>query len=161
MQLLHHALDIACFEFVQEARGRLVDFVKGAAAVVDAGEELAVVLVVLRLELGELSEGFCDAVVDDLDAVVEVGELVCLGVDVGGEDVLEDFGNIGVGIGVGSIVLLLLLGVGLLLVALLRGEDLLLLVLGRAGFVGLFARVRVGSGDDKAVDFERVGVLGA
>jgi hypothetical protein len=57
--------------------------------------------------------------------------------------------------------LLLLLVVGLLLVDLLGCEVLLLLVcVGGAVAIRLFAGVGVCGGDDELEDFERVGVLG-
>jgi hypothetical protein len=64
------------------------------------------------------------------------------------------------------VLLPLVLLVRLLFVTLLGGKVLLLLVLLLGvdvvllAQVGFFARVRVGSGHDELVDFERIGVLG-
>jgi hypothetical protein len=94
---------------------------------------------------------FGDAVVDDLYAVVQVGELVLLGTDAGSEDIVEHLRH---GLLAGG------LWVGLLFVDLLGGLVGLVLVGGVAVLVRLFARVGVCSGDDEFVDFERVGVFG-
>lgn len=166
MKLAYHAVDVAALEFVQQVGGVMVDFVEGVGAVVDAGKEIVVTLVLLRVEFFEQGEGFGDAVVDDLDAVVEVGELVGLRADAGGEDVVEEVGGsllllCLLGLLLLMLLVLLLLGVGLLLVTLLGSEVLLLLVLRGASLDGLFARVRIRGRDDEAVDFERVGVFGA
>lgn len=95
---------------------------------------------------------FGDAVVNDLDAVVQVGELVLLAADVGCEDILKHLWDVGVVAG-------LRLLVGLLFVDLLRGEVGLLLVPGWAVAVRLFTRVCVGRRDNEFVDFEGVGIF--
>jgi hypothetical protein len=97
-----------------------------------------------------------DAIVDDLDAVVQVGELILLAADVAGENIFEHLRDVGV-------VAWLLFLVGLLLMNFLRGEVGLLLVpcwAVVAGAIGLFARVGVRGRDDEFVDFKRVGVFG-
>lgn len=109
-------------------------------------------------ELGYLG----NAIVYDLDAVVEVGELVFLGADIGRDDIFEHLGD-GCLAGQAAVVLLLLaVLVGLLLVDLLGGEVGLGMVVGRwvALPVGLFAGDRFCGADDELVDFERVGVFG-
>lgn len=124
-------------------------------------------LVVIRRHLLDEVVQPVDLVVDDLHAVVQVGELVLLGLYVCREDVLDHLGDVGVD----GLVLLVralepvavdagrgldFLGLGLL-------GDLLLLVLGLALVgpgSGLLAGVGVGGGDEELVDFEGIGVFG-
>ena len=99
-------------------------------------EVVEAVLAVL-VHFGDEFVDFSDTVVDDLDAVVEVGELVLLAADVACEHVFEYLWDIVVTTGF----------VGLLFVDLLRGQiGLLLVIVGRciALAVGLLASYAVG-----------------
>jgi hypothetical protein len=156
VNLLHHVLEILGLEVAQDLHGGaldLLDVADGRGGAVVHGHD-AVHHVVEALFVGghhflDHLVDLGDAVVYDLDAVVQIGELVLLAADIGGEDVFEHLRDVGM---VDGLALL----VSLLLVDLLRGQVGLLLVLA----VRLFARVGVGGGDDEFVDFEGVWVFG-
>lgn len=170
--LVHHILEILTLQITQYLHCRAFHLFHVAdcscAPVVDghdAVHEVIPALLILRMNLFHQLGDFEDAVVDDLDAVVEIGELVLLGADRGCGDVFKHFGYVVLARGLAVLLLLLclVLLVRLLLVALLRSEVLLLLVLLGvcvAVLVWLFARVGVCSADDEFVDFEGVGVFG-
>ena len=94
--------------------------------------------------------------IDNLNAIMQIGKLVGLGIDAAGEDVrqhLRDFvegGRFSAGLGLLHSLLVLLL---LIVVVLLVLVDLV--------GVGFFAGGRTGGGDDELLDFEGIGVLGA
>jgi hypothetical protein len=157
VNLLHHILEILGLEVAQDFHSSALDLLHvadGCGGAVIHGHD-AVHHVVEALFVG--GDHFLNhlmhlsnTIIYDLDAVVEVSELVLLASDVGGENVFEHLRDVGVV--AGGLALL----VRLLFVNLLGGEVGLLLVL----VVGLFARVGVGGGHDEFVDFEGVGVFG-
>jgi hypothetical protein len=157
VNLLHHILEILGLEIAQDLHGGalyLLHVADGCGGAVVHGHD-AVHHVVEALFVG--GNHFLDhlmhlsnTIIYDLDAVVEVCELVLLASDVGGENVFKHLWNVGVI--AGGLALL----VGLLFVDLLGGEVGLLLVLA----IGLFARVGVCGGHDEFMDFEGVGVFG-
>lgn len=171
MHLVHHVFEVLGLEIAEDLHCGafyLFDVADGGCATVvngdDAGHEFVVIQLVLFVHFLEEVVDLEDAVVDDLDAVVEVGELVLLAADGARDGVLQHAWDAVLGGGGARSLVLLLSVVDLLPVCLLRGEVLLLLVLfgvGVALLIGLFARERVCGGDAELVDFEGVGVLSA
>lgn len=161
VNLLHHLLEVFTLEIAQNLHRRALDLLdianRRCAAVVNGHNAVHQVVVLLVVRACHVLDHFVnlgDAVVDDLDPVVQVGELVGLAADAAGQDVLEHLGHVGV---VRAALL-----VGLLRVALLRGHVGLFLVPGGLCIVlnvvfGLFC---VDRRDDEFVDFKGVGVLG-
>jgi hypothetical protein len=139
VNLLHHVLEVLGLEVAQDLHGGALDLFdvadcRGGPVVHghDAVHHVVVALFVSGHHFLYHFVHFGDAVVYDLDAVVQVGELVLLAADARRENVFEHLRDVGV---VGGLALF----VGFLLVGLLRGV-VLLLVPGAAA-VGLFARV--------------------
>jgi hypothetical protein len=171
MDLIHHILEILTLEIPQYLHRRALHLLHvtngGCTPIVnghDAVHKVVPTLFIFRMNFLYHLGDFKNAVVDYLDAVVEVGELVLLRADVCCGDVFEHFGYVVLARGLAVLwFLCLVLLVCLLLVALLGGKVLLLLVLLGvcvAILVWLFAGVRVCGGDDEFVDFEGVGVFG-
>ena len=154
MNLAHEVLEVLVLQVSQYLHGCSLDLFyvanRGSAAVVDgydAVHELVPALVVLLLDSLDRLGDFEDAVVDDLDAVVEVGKLVLLRADIACQDVFEHLWDVVLRGGGAVVLLCLVLLVRLLLVTLLDSTILLLLVV-LLGVdvvlllqVGLFARV--------------------
>ena len=174
---VEQVLEVLALEVAQRLHGRalyLLDVALDRADLVvhgrHAAHELVEAVVVVGCDFLEEVVEAVDLVVDDLQAVVQVCELVLLGLDVGGEDVFDHLRDVGVD---GLVLLLGALepvsvdagrGLGLPLVAVVWLRLLLLLLLALVAVLfpgaGLFAGVGVGGGDDEFLDFEGVGVFG-
>jgi hypothetical protein len=161
MYLAQHILEVLRFQIPLNLHVNPFDLLHVAehsgAAIIDghnALHELIEALRVLGVQTLEHVVDGANAVVDDLDAVMEIGELVLLGFDAAREHVLEHLLSLlGAAFGVHRLLLLLLL---LLLLVWLTGIFFKVLL-----FVGLLACVRVCGGDNKFVDFERIRVFSA
>jgi hypothetical protein len=161
VNLQHHVLEVLALEIAQNLHRRALDLLDIAncrsAAVIDGHNAVHQVVVLLVVSASHVLDHFVDlgdAVVDDLDPVVQVCELVGLTADAAGQDVLEHLGHVRV---VGTALL-----VGLLRVALLRGHVGLFLVPGGlcVVLVGVFGLFCVDRRDDELMDFEGVRVFG-
>jgi hypothetical protein len=172
MYLVHHVLKILTLQITQYLHCRALHLLhvtdRRRTSIVnghDAVHEVIPALFIVRMNLFYQLSDFENAVIDDLDAVVQIGELVLLGANGGCRYVFEHLGNVVLARGLAVLLLLLclILLVRLLLVASLGTEVLLLLVLLGvcvAVLVWLFTRVGVCSTDDEFVDFEGVGIFG-
>ena len=135
-----------------------------------AAHQLVKPVIVIGRNLLEQIVETVDFVVNDLHAVVQVCELILLGLDVRSEDIFDHLRDVGVD---GLVLLLGALepvsvdarwGLYFSLVAVVWFLVLLLLLLALVGILfpgtGLFARVSICGGDDEFLDLEGVGVLG-
>ena len=135
-----------------------------------AAHQLVKPVIVIGRNLLEQIVETVDFVVNDLHAVVQVCELILLGLDVRSEDIFDHLRDVGVD---GLVLLLGALepvsvdagwGLDFSLVAVVWFLILLLLLLALVGILfpgtGLFARVSICGGDDEFLDLEGVGVLG-
>jgi hypothetical protein len=152
VDLVHHILEVLRFQIAENLHSCPLNLFHIAdcrcAAVVNGDytmHEVIPALFILRMHLLNHLRNLENAVIYNLDAVMQVGELVLLRADVCCGHVFQHLGDV-VSICTLLFLLSLVLLVCLLFVALLRGEILLLLVLLGvcvAVLVGLFARVRV------------------
>ena len=135
-----------------------------------AAHQLVKPVIVIGRNLLEQIVETVDFVVNDLHAVVQVCELILLGLDVRSEDIFDHLRDVGVD---GLVLLLGALepvsvdagwGLDFSLVAVVWFLILLLLLLALVDILfpgtGLFARVSICGGDDEFLDLEGVGVLG-
>ena len=135
-----------------------------------AAHQLVKPVIVIGRNLLEQIVETVDFVFNDLHAVVQVCELILLGLDVRSEDIFDHLRDVGVD---GLVLLLGALepvsvdagwGLDFSLVAVVWFLILLLLLLALVGILfpgtGLFARVSICGGDDEFLDLEGVGVLG-
>lgn len=117
----------------------------------DPGHHLIEPLVLVPNHFVEKIVEILHTVVDDLDAVVQVCELVLLGLNVGSKDILEHLRDVGIGRALGPEAAV---DAGRWLDFLLRLCVLALLL-----FLGFFASMGIRGGDDEFVDFEAIRIF--
>lgn len=163
VELVHHILEILALQVTQCLHAHALDLLHVSLdrrdLIVHWGHpahDLVETLVLVGHILIEHIEEIVHPMRDDLDAVVDIHELILLRFDVCGEDVLEHLRNVGVGLGTLLVALFEHLSVwvmdagwGLDFLPLVVLGFLILLVASR-----LLASVGICGGDDEAVDFE-------